>query len=104
MSPFQLSAVQPLVLGGVVLFGTGAGLLPGAAGVPDGGGREPDTVVVKDECMYRLMWCVGCSVFMALPVWVVHGEEVPRLTFAQLSDGIKADLEMSQTLTARHGK
>ena len=28
VSPFQLSAVQPLVLGGVVLFGTGAGLLP----------------------------------------------------------------------------
>ena len=53
---------------------------------------------------HRLMWFVGCSVFMALPVWVVHGEEVSRLTFAQLSDGIKADLEMSQTLTAQRGK
>ena len=101
--PAQRSAAVGAGWGGAVRHRCWPGA--SAAGVPDGGGREPDTVVVKDECMYhQLMWCVGCSVFMALPVWVVHGEEVPRLTFAQLSDGIKADLEMSQTLTAQHGK
>jgi hypothetical protein len=53
-------------------------------------------------------WCIllllELSVVLAQSCLLAYGEDVPRLTFAQLVDGIKANFEISQNLQSYHGK
>jgi hypothetical protein len=47
---------------------------------------------------------VGLSIVLAQCNVLAYGEEVPRLTFAQLVDAIKANFEVSQSIQAYNGK
>ena len=47
---------------------------------------------------------VGWSIVLAQYNVLAYGEEVPRLTFAQLVDSIKANFEVSQSIQAYNGK
>jgi hypothetical protein len=47
---------------------------------------------------------VGLSLVLAQHQPLAYGEEVPRLTFAQLVDAIKANLELSQNIQSYNGK
>jgi hypothetical protein len=47
---------------------------------------------------------VGLSMVLAQCNMLAYGEEVPRLTFAQLVDSIKANLALSQSIQAYNGK
>ena len=47
---------------------------------------------------------VGLSIVLAQCNMLAYGEEVPRLTFAQLVDAIKANFEVSQSIQAYNGK
>jgi hypothetical protein len=47
-------------------------------------------------------WSVSVALF--IPVVFAYGEEVPKLTFAQLVDSIRANLEVTQTIKSYTGK
>ena len=53
-------------------------------------------------------WCtlflLGLSMVLAQSPLLAYGEDVPRLTFAQLVDGIKANFEISQNIQSYNGK
>jgi len=50
--------------------------------------------------MYALGGCLGLAVCALL----AYGDEVPRLTFAQLVDSIRANLELTQKIQSYNGK
>ena len=48
---------------------------------------------------------VVCATFgLAVRSQPAHGEEIPRLTFAQLVDSIRANFEVTQTIKSYNGK
>lgn len=44
-----------------------------------------------------------CAAFVLLPV-LANGDEIPRFTFAQLVDSIRANSEVTQTIKSYNGK
>jgi len=50
------------------------------------------------------VFVIGLGTVLAQSSLLAYGEEVPRLTFAQLVDSIKANLELSQKIQAHNGK
>jgi hypothetical protein len=50
------------------------------------------------------MVLIGLSVLLTQHNVPAYGQEVPRLTFAQLVDSIKANFELSRKIQAYHGK
>lgn len=53
-------------------------------------------------------WCtlvlLGLSMVLVQSCQLAYGEDVPRLTFAQLVNGIKANFELSQNIQSYNGK
>jgi hypothetical protein len=53
-------------------------------------------------------WCtlllLGLSMVLVQSCQPAYGEDVPRLTFAQLVDGIKANFELSRNIQSYNGK
>lgn len=47
---------------------------------------------------------LGLSLVLGQSIWLVHADDVPRLTFAQLVDAIRAELELTQRIRSYHGK
>lgn len=56
--------------------------------------------------MHRWLTAFACSVGVAVSTLslLAYGEEIPRLTFAQLIDSIKANLEVTQKIKSYNGK
>jgi hypothetical protein len=56
--------------------------------------------------MGKFLVCLGATLFVAfVPTGLLAGpDEIPRLTFAQLVDSIRADSEVTQTIKSYSGK
>ena len=50
--------------------------------------------------VYALSWCL----WLALCTLLAYGDEVPRLTFADLADGLKANLALTHQIQSYNGK
>jgi len=53
---------------------------------------------------WSTLWLVGLSLVLAQPRPFVYAEDVPRLTFAQLVNALKANFEVSQSIRSYNGK
>jgi hypothetical protein len=60
----------------------------------------------KEHAMpyWGTLFLVGLSLVLAQRSVPAYGEEVPRLTFAQLADSIKANFELSRNMQSYNGK
>ena len=54
--------------------------------------------------MSRVMYALGGCLGLAVCALLAYGDEVPRLTFAQLVDSIRANLELTQKIQSYNGK
>ena len=54
--------------------------------------------------MSRLLYVLGGCLGLAVCTLLAYGDEVPRLTFAQLGDAIKANFELTQKIQSYNGK
>lgn len=54
--------------------------------------------------MPRVMYALSCCLGLAVCTLLAYGDEVPRLTFAQLVDSIKANLELTHKIQSYNGK
>ena len=54
--------------------------------------------------MSRLVYALSCCLGLAVCTLLAYGDEVPRLTFAQLVDSIKANLELTHKIQSYNGK
>ena len=48
--------------------------------------------------MPRVVYALRCCLGLAVCTLLAYGDEVPRLTFAQLVDSIKANLELTHKI------
>jgi hypothetical protein len=53
---------------------------------------------------WSTLWLVGLSLVLAQHRPCVYAEDVPRLTFAQLVNALKANFEVSQSIRSYNGK
>ena len=53
---------------------------------------------------WSTLWLLGLSLVLAQHRPVVYAEDVPRLTFAQLVNALKANFEVSQSIRSYNGK
>ena len=53
---------------------------------------------------WSTLWLVGLSLVLAQHCPFVYAEDVPRLTFAQLVNALKANFEVSQSIRSYNGK
>ena len=54
--------------------------------------------------MSRVVYALGGCLGLAVCTLLAYGDEVPRLTFAQLVDSIRANLELTQKIQSYNGK
>ena len=54
--------------------------------------------------MSRVVYVLSCCLGLAVCTLLAYGDEVPRLTFAQLVDSIKANLELTHKIQSYNGK
>lgn len=54
--------------------------------------------------MPRVVYALSCCLGLAVCTLLAYGDEVPRLTFAQLVDSIKANLELTHKIQSYNGK
>lgn len=54
--------------------------------------------------MSRLVYALSCCLGLVVCTLLAHADEVPQLTFAQLVDSIKANLELTQKIQSYNGK
>jgi hypothetical protein len=54
--------------------------------------------------MTRVVYVLGSCLGLAVCTLLAYGDEVPRLTFAQLVDSIRANLELTHKIQSYNGK
>jgi len=54
--------------------------------------------------MSKVLYALGGCLGLAVCTLLAYGDEVPRLTFAQLVDSIRANLELTQKIQSYNGK
>ena len=54
--------------------------------------------------MSRTAYALTCCLGLAVCTLLAYGDEVPRLTFAQLVDSIRANFELTQKIQSYNGK